>query len=218
LSLLTLRLINKICFCPQSYSGVDESFIKQEKPDFIVILPWNIREEFALAQYIRDWNGHLFTLRNSKHFWPKIRDKKKQNIKTVLLTGATGFIGQFAIRQLARQNYIVHCNLRAIVLKQAKIFFWHQTGYIAWQEFEVKKNSPDSSLHVVCWTKVRFGVRLKIWLIYKLVCIWLTIRWDGGERLVISGKLCQEYDWTEEGIFRKKITGCIHHLYGTNTP
>ena len=48
-------------FLPASHVPVvDESFIKREKPDFIVILPWNIKEEiFEQLQYIRDWNGQF---------------------------------------------------------------------------------------------------------------------------------------------------------------
>lgn len=39
---------------------VDESRIKREKPDFVVILPWNIKEEIvAQLGYIKDWNSRL---------------------------------------------------------------------------------------------------------------------------------------------------------------
>lgn len=46
-------------FLPASHIPVvDESFIKREKPDFVIILPWNIKEEiFAQLNYIRDWDG-----------------------------------------------------------------------------------------------------------------------------------------------------------------
>jgi len=46
-------------FLPASHIPiVDESFIKQKKPDFVVVLPWNIKEEiFDQLDYIRDWNG-----------------------------------------------------------------------------------------------------------------------------------------------------------------
>jgi len=46
-------------FLPASHIPiVDESFIKKEKPDFIVVLPWNIKEEiFSQLDYIRDWSG-----------------------------------------------------------------------------------------------------------------------------------------------------------------
>ena len=37
---------------------VDESFIKNEKPDFVLILPWNIKDEITgQLNYIKDWSG-----------------------------------------------------------------------------------------------------------------------------------------------------------------
>jgi SAM-dependent methyltransferase len=46
-------------FLPASHLPiVDESFIKTEKPDFVLILPWNIKEEIInQLDYLRDWNG-----------------------------------------------------------------------------------------------------------------------------------------------------------------
>lgn len=46
-------------FLPASHIPVvDESFIKREKPDFVIILPWNIKEEIiSQLNYIREWNG-----------------------------------------------------------------------------------------------------------------------------------------------------------------
>jgi len=37
---------------------VQEDRIKEEKPDFVIILPWNLREEItAQLSYIREWGG-----------------------------------------------------------------------------------------------------------------------------------------------------------------
>jgi hypothetical protein len=39
---------------------VSESLLVLEKPDFVVILPWNLREEIVLQLgYIRDWGGRF---------------------------------------------------------------------------------------------------------------------------------------------------------------
>jgi hypothetical protein len=46
-------------FLPASHIPiVDESRIKREKPDFVVILPWNIKDEISeQLKYIGEWNG-----------------------------------------------------------------------------------------------------------------------------------------------------------------
>lgn len=41
---------------------VDERHIGEERPDYVVILPWNLREEVeAQLQYIREWGGRFVT-------------------------------------------------------------------------------------------------------------------------------------------------------------
>lgn len=37
---------------------VNESFLKQQKPDYVLVLPWNLRDEITRQlAYIRDWGG-----------------------------------------------------------------------------------------------------------------------------------------------------------------
>lgn len=41
---------------------VDEAFITQEKPDYVLILPWNLRKEVTeQLNYIREWGGKFVT-------------------------------------------------------------------------------------------------------------------------------------------------------------
>jgi hypothetical protein len=41
---------------------VDEAALKREKPDFVVILPWNLRVEIIeQLDYIRQWGGVFVT-------------------------------------------------------------------------------------------------------------------------------------------------------------
>lgn len=41
---------------------VSEAHLKQEKPDYVVIFPWNLREEVMLQMaYIREWGGQFVT-------------------------------------------------------------------------------------------------------------------------------------------------------------
>ncbi|MFL5808247.1 MAG: methyltransferase C-terminal domain-containing protein, partial [Flavisolibacter sp.] len=37
---------------------VDEAYLKKDRPDFVIILPWNLQTEIRKQlEYIRDWNG-----------------------------------------------------------------------------------------------------------------------------------------------------------------
>jgi len=41
---------------------VDEAYLKKTKPDYVVILPWNLRAEvFSQLAYIREWDGKFVT-------------------------------------------------------------------------------------------------------------------------------------------------------------
>ncbi|RYD24900.1 MAG: SAM-dependent methyltransferase, partial [Lysobacteraceae bacterium] len=41
---------------------VDEDHLKREQPDYVVILPWNLRDEVTeQLSYIREWGGQFVT-------------------------------------------------------------------------------------------------------------------------------------------------------------
>jgi hypothetical protein len=41
---------------------VDEAWLRREKPEFVVLLPWNLREELiAQLAFIREWGGRFVT-------------------------------------------------------------------------------------------------------------------------------------------------------------
>jgi hypothetical protein len=46
-------------FLPSSHIPVkDENHLKQEKPDYVMILPWNLTEEIQhQLSYIHEWGG-----------------------------------------------------------------------------------------------------------------------------------------------------------------
>ena len=46
-------------FLPASHIAVmDEAYLKDAKPDFVIILPWNLKEEITQQlSYIKDWGG-----------------------------------------------------------------------------------------------------------------------------------------------------------------
>lgn len=41
---------------------VNEAHLKQNKPDYVLIIPWNLREEVMVQlAYIREWGGQFVT-------------------------------------------------------------------------------------------------------------------------------------------------------------
>ena len=48
-------------FLPASHiSVVQEQILKREKPDFVLILPWNLTDEIVQQlAYIREWGGQF---------------------------------------------------------------------------------------------------------------------------------------------------------------
>jgi predicted glycosyltransferase len=41
---------------------VDEGFLKNDKPDYIIILPWNLKEEITeQLNYIKTWDAKFVT-------------------------------------------------------------------------------------------------------------------------------------------------------------
>jgi hypothetical protein len=50
-------------FLPASHIPVyNEQHLKDSKPDYVIILPWNLREEITeQLSYIKKWNGHFVT-------------------------------------------------------------------------------------------------------------------------------------------------------------
>ena len=46
-------------FLPASHIPVvNEQYLKEAKPAFVIILPWNLKEEItAQLSYIKDWGG-----------------------------------------------------------------------------------------------------------------------------------------------------------------
>ncbi|MFL5763451.1 MAG: methyltransferase domain-containing protein [Bacteroidia bacterium] len=50
-------------FLPASHIPVvNEAYLKEQRPDYVLILPWNLRDEIAeQLSYIREWNGKFVT-------------------------------------------------------------------------------------------------------------------------------------------------------------
>jgi nucleoside-diphosphate-sugar epimerase len=142
-------------------------------------------------------------------------------MKTVLLTGATGFIGQSAIRPLLDKNYIVHAvTSKPLHFETIENLCWHQTDLLNPNETTglLKSVRPTHLLHFAWYVehgKVWNAVENLDWLQASLHLA-RQFAENGGERLVISGS-CAEYDWTEDGIFSENSTRLRpQNLYGAS--
>lgn len=142
-------------------------------------------------------------------------------MKTVLLTGATGFIGQFAIAPLLAKNYIVHAvTSKPVHFETTENLFWHQANLLDPDQTTalIKKIRPTHLLHFAWYVehgKVWNAVENLDWLQASLHLA-RQFAANGGERFVASGS-CAEYDWTDGGVFSEESTALRpQNLYGAS--
>ena len=124
-------------------------------------------------------------------------------MKKVLLTGSTGYIGQFVIRRLLDKNYIVHAATSKPLGKTLnKNLIWHRTDLLKPVEVKslIEKTRPTHLLHFAWY--VEHG---KFWnapenLDWLRASLFLAKEFaeNGGKRMVTAGT-CAEYDWTKSG-------------------
>jgi len=131
-------------------------------------------------------------------------------MKSVVLTGASGYIGQFAIRHLLDKNYIVH----AVTSKSANYvntenLHWHQANLLNDGETKnlIEKIRPTHLLHFAWYVEHGNYWNALYNLDWLKVGLQLAGRFaeTGGERMVVSGT-CAEYDWTKPSPFTEYVT------------
>ena len=126
-------------------------------------------------------------------------------MKAVLLTGATGYIGQFAVRFLLEKNYTVHAvTSKPLDLSDNENLIWHRTNLLNSVEVKelLRKICPTHLLHFAWYVehgKFWNAIENIDWLQASLN---LTRQFaeNGGKRIVVSGT-CAEYDWTRQNPF-----------------
>lgn len=142
-------------------------------------------------------------------------------MKTVLLTGATGYIGQYAIDFLRRKNYVVHAvSSKPQNNESREDLVWHQVNLLDEEESKnlIKKVRPTHLLHFAWY--VEHG---KFWnapenLDWLRSSLFLAKEFaeSGGQRIVTAGT-CAEYDWTAPSPFvEDKTPFCPQTLYGAS--
>jgi nucleoside-diphosphate-sugar epimerase len=134
-------------------------------------------------------------------------------MKKVLLTGATGYIGNFAIKHLLAHGYVVH----AVSSRLPDARFSAMEGDIEWHQADLLSREATASLlrsirptHLLhfAW----FVEHGKFWNAKKNAdwleaSLHLAERFgeNGGQRFVAAGT-CAEYDWTAPGPFSENKT------------
>jgi UDP-glucuronate decarboxylase len=127
-------------------------------------------------------------------------------MKKVLVTGASGFIGRYAIRLLKVYGYEVHAVSKTSQVNEN--CFWHHHDLFDFDSmYNLTKNIGATHLLHLAWD-VSPGIYVNSLNNFK----WVTASMNlieafhrfGGERIVIAGT-CAEYDWSQ-GVLRENVT------------
>jgi len=129
-------------------------------------------------------------------------------MKKVLLTGATGFIGQHCLPILLTQGYEVHAVSSKKIEKTHSNIHWHKVDLLdSIQTSKLIDNIRPTHLLHLAW----YAVPGKYWTSsenFRWVQASLTLLQEfahkGGQRVVMAGS-CAEYDW-KYGYCSEQIT------------
>ncbi|MDP3229862.1 MAG: NAD(P)-dependent oxidoreductase [Acidovorax sp.] len=136
----------------------------------------------------------------------------------VLVTGGSGFIGQYCLTQLHVRGYEVHA-VSSAVRPATSAVQWHHASLLdaAQTKTLIHEVKPSHLLHLAWYTKHgRYWTAPEnlSWAQGSLGLI-REFTEAGGERLVIAGT-CAEYDWSDGGVCREGVTPLVPAtLYGT---
>jgi nucleoside-diphosphate-sugar epimerase len=139
--------------------------------------------------------------------------------KTVVVTGAGGFIGRHTISRLIDRGFVVHGLTRSSnQLIKLPNYYWHQVDLLNANNTTaiIKTIKPSHLLHLAWYTlpgKYWSSVENLRWVQASLELV-RNFHEAGGQRLVMAGS-CAEYNW-QHGYCSEMITPRQpNSLYGT---
>ncbi|MFZ3059425.1 MAG: NAD(P)-dependent oxidoreductase [Candidatus Methanoperedens sp.] len=120
-------------------------------------------------------------------------------MKRVLLTGASGFIGRFAVSELLKNNYEVHALYHKSKPVEKKHVIYHKADLFDFsqQESLIREIKPTHLLHLAWYAVPGLywnSLENFRWVQASLELLKLFRQYD-GQRAVLAGT-CAEYDWS----------------------
>ena len=129
-------------------------------------------------------------------------------MKSVLVTGATGFIGRHCLPFLLQENFEVHAAFSHSKPLDLNGIYWHQSNLLerGQPEYIIKKISPTHLLHLawIATPGVYSNSLSNLDWVRSSLELLQAFAATGGQRVVMAGT-CFEYDW-EYGYCREHKT------------
>lgn len=139
-------------------------------------------------------------------------------MNTVFLTGASGFIGSYALKSLLERGYKVYAVSSKAQIPEQRGVEWVQLNLLDEKASKdaVRILKPTHLLHLAWYAEPPFfweSDQNLLWLESSLHLFKAFIE-SGGRRAVIAGT-CAEYQWVSEGKCSETETHCLpNSLYG----
>jgi nucleoside-diphosphate-sugar epimerase len=139
-------------------------------------------------------------------------------MKRILVTGATGFIGQHVLRALDKRGFEIHVVSRSAVAVSVTKLFSHKFDLLSLPAVLtlIQSVRPTHLLHLAWLGKTRGRVydasENYLWAKASIELFRAFVQ-IGGRRAIFAGT-CAEYDWTYEILHEDETPSCAQTDYG----
>jgi len=135
----------------------------------------------------------------------------------VLVTGANGFIGRYALPLLVKAGFEVHALSRRVETTQSEDVCWHKIDLMDDSEVDTLLSDLQAThlLHLAWYTehgKFWHAAENLDWVVCSLNLLKCFAR-SGGKRVVMAGS-CAEYDWHHGHCIEREKPCHANTLYG----